>query len=74
MHHTSTSNPNRPHIATRIDSIIALLNTVKKVAIHKDIELLLADFADADNKTIAKTQRIGENRMLYWVVWYSKKI
>jgi hypothetical protein len=50
------------------------MNLVKKVAVHKDIELLLSDFANADNKTVAKAPRIGENRFLYWVVWYEKRI
>jgi hypothetical protein len=50
IHHTSTTNPNRPHLASRIDSIISHLNLVRKQLIHRDLELLLADFAQPETK------------------------
>lgn len=70
LHHTCTASYHFNQ-ATRIDAILHVILTVRSIATHPELDLLLTDYVANYARDDPK---IDEGRYLYWVEWYNQNI
>ena len=73
IHHSSTSNVKYPHLATRIDSIVLQLNSLKSLANFAGGALERLEEAKHKKPPPKPAEKLYMNKV-YWLEWYKRNI